>query len=160
MLAISMIGSPMMLNKKALLAAEHAYMQALRETGGREPEISRAIRCTLEAFIAALPDEGEIVAILRQRCSDLGAIMGRDGAVDSRIDKNLMKRAADALEVVRAKSGVPEGWRLVPKEPTLEWIKNLHNISKAQDIGTGALIAKMEIEAVLAAAPEVSDDPG
>ena len=94
-----------MLNKVALEAAYEAGGAALR--GPTTDENVTVFEAAIEAYLAALPDEGEIVAILRQRCGDIGVIMARDGAVDPRIDKNLMGRAIDALEATRAKPSAP-----------------------------------------------------
>jgi len=61
-------------------------------------------------------------------------------------------RRRKALVAARAKSDVPKGWRLVPAAPTSEWIKEMCNRGEAHNINE--TIAKLEIEAALAAAPE------
>ncbi|KKL97728.1 hypothetical protein LCGC14_1831530, partial [marine sediment metagenome] len=64
-----------------------------------------------DAFsIAALPDEGGLVRVLRDKAAVADAVRRERTAV-------LLRKAADALEAARARA-IPEGWRLVPEKPT------------------------------------------
>lgn len=138
-----------MLNKKALKAAEAAFFDCHDDAPFSTPA---KIGVAIEAYHAALPDEGDgLIEELRVE-ADLNA-----GGVYAHT-ADLERRAANALEAARAKPSIPEGWKLVPKEPTLVQ-KNAGR--KAFDpIDSDRDNCVVVYDAMLAAAPETSDSSG
>ena len=131
-----------MLNKKALERAETALVKA-------GDSISAKTRAAIEAYLAALPDEGGLIEEARRWLrSDFS---GRSLSAGD----DLLVQLADALEAARAKPGVPEGWWLAPKELTDDMI----GLAVA---ASGNELSPEEIATIwdnlCAAAPEISDD--
>jgi len=84
-----------MLNEKALKQAEAALTKAAESTQ-LSVRLGKA-RATIEAYLAALPDEGGLVRKLR---IGAGILKGHPGEwVDA---ANILWQAADALEAARA----------------------------------------------------------
>ncbi len=158
-----------MLNKKALEAACEVY-----KNSGKIPGPSR-LKDAIEAYHAALPDEGEDKLVERLR------VASSRHWESLAIDSGIFNEAADALEAARAKvanlsgpleaegtwtpkaiqAAAPEGWRLVPGRQGSVWRGNL---MKLLGVPSDPLPQTLEDEAevmirrVLAAAPEASDD--
>jgi len=90
------------MNEKALEAANRAGLKVRDSTAGNlalelDERSRMIILAAIEAYLAALPDEGDLVGELRIRADRLE----RSVTVD-REDGNLLRRAADALEAARA----------------------------------------------------------
>jgi len=73
-------------------------------------------------------------------------------AIRDLILPELRKVRQEALAEARERPSIPDGWRVVPKKPTEEWLSRV--ASKAHG-GEGG--ARMYIQIVLAAAPEPSE---
>ncbi len=181
-----------MLNKEVLEVTAQAYADAWRRDIGtyvkqdvpvwaemnhaQRDAMRRCTRAAIEAYLAALPDEGEVVAKLRQRCSEIKEIIARDGSISTVKELEILSDIANALEVAQAKvanlsgpleaegtwtpkaiqAAAPKGWRLVPEEKTDEMYeagaKALH--VAIQDLDHDETGAGDVFDAMLAAAPE------
>ena len=68
--------------------------------------------------------------------------------------------AAQAVEADRAARGVPEGWRLVPAEPTQEMYQSvIHNGYYHDDPAKVRSVLRSEYQDMLAAAPQPAAQP-
>lgn len=139
-----------MLNKEALEAATAVYTSNRRGAFITILAPPEAMRLAIEAYHAALPDEGLVKEIREEAEEQENGNVG-DGACTA----DVLRRAADALE--GARTAIPEGWRLVPEEPTDEMYeagaKALHII--AQDLDHDETGAGMVFDAMIAVAPEI-----
>ncbi len=133
---------------------------------GGSLDMKQAAIATIEAYLAALPDEGDLVKRLRRIAKAEVELIYWPG---------LLNDVADGLEAARAKiedvqglayrqaeklhevSHTPEGWRLVPEKPTEEWVRRMTDEEHPEDVAFCRSDAGC-IELVLAAAPEISDD--
>ncbi len=191
------------MNEKALEAANRAGLKVRDSTAGNlalelDERSRMIILAAIEAYLAALSDEDGLVERLRL-AADCAKKDWKKGIM--RNYECLLAEAADALEAARAKiedvqglayrqaeklhevSHTPEGWRLVPKEPTQEMCRAGGATQMAQDYkrlveeagkhlldGTpdegkpvtapihDLMVALVCYRAMLAAAPEISDE--
>ena len=156
-----------MLNKEALKTAQEAFYRRYRSLNTTNLE---ALQAAIEAFIVALPDEDGLVEKLRYTGHPLmaeaaNALEAARAKLDAlKTDRDQLaehdQAVGDELNRVINERAVPEGWRLVPAEPTEEWIEALAK-SYSHDpltILDEKQAAASRISRMLAAAPEISDD--
>ena len=96
-----------MLDKKALEAALKEHSLASHH---ELPPI-RWLERAIEAYLAALPDEGELVKEMRSNATALRMPSRFNPVVpDNPEIARWLDDAADALEGAQAKSSIPKGW--------------------------------------------------